>query len=149
MSSFPAARRKAFVQRSLRGLRFLVKDLWHLERQKRKGVPSLRQKRIPLEGYTGREQRWHVSILYEGGRRGCQLVFCVGLVHYSSCRMGWEGQEVVNRYSDVLWGRRHDGVLTAWLRLDFSWRSWSGGVSDFLSMDGDGGSMKSFVGDGW
>jgi hypothetical protein len=42
VSSFPAALRKALVHRTLRGLRFFLKFLWHLERQKRKILLSLR-----------------------------------------------------------------------------------------------------------
>jgi len=34
--SFPAALRKALVQRTLRGLRFILKFLWHFDLQKRK-----------------------------------------------------------------------------------------------------------------
>ena len=48
--SLPAALRKAFVQRTLRGLRFILKFLWHFERQKRKSLASLRTKVMPLEG---------------------------------------------------------------------------------------------------
>ena len=74
--SLPCARRKDFVQPSLRGLRFILKFLWlrqgsdwyssegragevyyHFDLQKRNARASLRTNVIPLDGYTGAEQK--------------------------------------------------------------------------------------------
>ena len=41
--SFPRSTRYAFVQRTFRGLRFILKFLWHLDRQKRNTCGRARQ----------------------------------------------------------------------------------------------------------
>ena len=41
-----------FVQRTFLGLRFILKFLWHLERQNLKTEASLRTKVMPWPGYT-------------------------------------------------------------------------------------------------
>ena len=45
--SFPAALRNALVQRTLRALRFFLKARWHLERQNRNSLASLRTNWMP------------------------------------------------------------------------------------------------------
>ena len=60
--SFPLNFLKAFVHAVLRGLRFILKFLWHLGRQNLKTLPSLRANVIPCPGYTGELQNQHVSM---------------------------------------------------------------------------------------
>lgn len=47
--SLPAALRNAFVHASLRGLRFILKFLWHFERQKRNCLASFRMNVMPCK----------------------------------------------------------------------------------------------------
>lgn len=48
--SLPLARRNALVQRTLRGLRFILKFLWHFDEQNRKHLASLRTNIVPWPG---------------------------------------------------------------------------------------------------
>jgi len=62
----PRLRRRAAgrhaARPTLRGLRFILKFLWHLERQKWKMVASFLTKQMPCPGYTLLEQNQHFSI---------------------------------------------------------------------------------------
>jgi len=48
--SFPAAFRKALVHFTFRGLRFILKFLWHFDVQKRKTLASFRTNSVPCPG---------------------------------------------------------------------------------------------------
>ena len=63
--SLPRAARWLLVHFSFRGWRFILKFLWHLDRQKRNCRASLRTNVMPFPGKAGREQKWQVSTLYE------------------------------------------------------------------------------------
>jgi len=60
-SSLPRNLRNALVHAVLRGFFFILKFLWHFDRQKRKHCPSLRTNIVPCPGYTVDEQNQHFS----------------------------------------------------------------------------------------